>query len=190
MPRRAASGQPPNWDALYEQAGACAGHVTVTEAHAAGFSNQLLRYYVQEGQLERPLRGIYRLARYPPSEHEDLAVIWLWSRREGVFSHETALALHELSDAMPAVRHLTVPTSWSGRRLRVPDGVELVYADVAGQERTWVGPVPVTSPRRTLLDCVVAAVSPDLVEQAATQAVRRGLMSKAEVEMTMREVRP
>ena len=30
----------------------------------------------------------------------------------GVFSHDTALALHELSDALPARAHLTLPASW------------------------------------------------------------------------------
>ena len=150
----------------------------------------MLRYYVNEGQLERPLRGIYRIVRYPPAEHEDLTVIWLWSAHEGVFSHETALALHELSDAMSDVRYLTVPASWSQRRLRIPDGVELVYANVAVQERNWVGPVPVTSPRRTLIDCIAGAVSPELVEQAAAQAVHRGLLSKAEVDEIIREAQP
>jgi predicted transcriptional regulator of viral defense system len=188
MPRRGATETTPDWDALYERAAACAGHFDVADAHSAGFSNQLLRYYVGNGRLERPARGIYRLARFPASEHEDLVVIWLWSGREGVFSHETALALHDLSDVMPAVHHLTVPSSFS-RRLRVPKSVELHYADLDGAARAWMGPVPVTSPARTLTDCAAASVSPDLVEQAVAQAVRRGLVSKSEAAALLDEHR-
>ncbi len=42
-------------------------------------------------------RGVYRLVHFPVGDHEDLTAVWLWSEREGVFSHETALALHDLS---------------------------------------------------------------------------------------------
>lgn len=189
MPKRGTSGTAPDWDALYESAAAAAGYVDAAAAHDAGFSNQLLRYYVNAGRLERAARGIYRLVHFPASDHEDLVVVWLWSKREGVFSHETALALHELSDAMPALHHLTLPSAHAARRLRVPDGVRLHYADLDAEEIGWIGAVPVTSPRRTLRDCVDAAVSPDLVEQAAEQAMRRGLLRRTEVERVLREER-
>jgi predicted transcriptional regulator of viral defense system len=68
--------------------------------------------------LQRLRRGIYRIARFPPTENEDLIVIWLWSRRDGVFSHDTALSLHQLSDALPTRYHITVPTASPPRRAR------------------------------------------------------------------------
>ena len=104
--------------------------------------------------------------------------MWLWSEREGVFSHETALSLHGLSDLLPARIHLTLPAEWAKRRFRVPEGVVLHHADVAERDRAWVGSVPVTSPRRTLVDVRRANVSPELVEQATRQAVARGLIGK------------
>ncbi len=177
----------PDWDALYEHAAASAGYVDTTVAQEAGFSNQMLRYYVTVGRLERAARGIYRLTHFPASDHEELVVVWLWSGREGVFSHETALALHELSDAMPAVHHLTLPSAWASRRLRVPDSVELHYDDLGDDEVTWVGPIPVTSPGRTLLDCARDGVSLDLVEQAADQIARRGILSRKETKRVLRE---
>jgi predicted transcriptional regulator of viral defense system len=61
--------------------------------------------------------------------------IWLWSERVGVFSHETALGLHELSDVLPARIHLTLPAKWRRRRLRVPKGVVVHHADVDRRER-------------------------------------------------------
>jgi predicted transcriptional regulator of viral defense system len=122
-------------------------------------------------------RGVYRLVHFPPGEHEDLAVVWLWSDRAGVFSHETALSLHVLSDVLPSRVHLTVPSAWSRRRLRVPQGVVLEYGDVPKEDRTWVGPVQVTTVRRTLADCIAAGVAPDLVRQAMQQAAERGLLA-------------
>src|SRR5438105_4112053 len=125
MPRRSSSGAAPAWGRLYETAAAQAGYVTQEQAVEAGYSPQLVRYYVREGRLERAARGVLRLVHFPPSDHEDLAVLWLWSEQRGTFSHETALMLHDLSDALPRKRHMTLPISWAKRRLRVPSGLTL-----------------------------------------------------------------
>ena len=90
---------------------------------------------------------------------------------------DTALFLHGLSDALPSTMHMTVPSEWSKRRLRVPDGVVLTFGDVPKKARTWNGAVPVTSPLRTLEDCLSAHVRPDLVLQAIKQARERGLIT-------------
>lgn len=67
------------------------------------------------------------------------------------------------------------------RRLRVPAGVRLYFADVSEAERTWVGGVPLTSPLRTLADCMAAHVSPEFIHAAREQILRRGLASPAEL---------
>jgi len=72
--------------------------------------------------------------------------------------------------------HVTVPLEWRGRRLTVPAGLVLHYAALARRERAWVGPVPVTTPEQTLIDCVRDHVAPDLVAQAIAQAGERGLV--------------
>lgn len=53
-------------------------------------------------------RAVYRVVGSPASENADLIVLWLWGEQAGVCSHETALALHDLSDALPGEVHLTV----------------------------------------------------------------------------------
>jgi predicted transcriptional regulator of viral defense system len=189
MPPRAPSGAHPAWDRLYESAAAQAGYVTQAQALEAGYSPQLVRYYVQDGRLERVGRGLLRLVHFPPSDHEDLVVLWLWSGREGVFSHETALMLHDLSDALPAKRHLTVPLAWGKRRLRLPRGLVLHFADLPKKARAWVGAIPVTTPLRTVLDCEGASVAADLVRQAVDQGVRRGLFDRTEVNAGLRRTR-
>jgi predicted transcriptional regulator of viral defense system len=138
----------------------------------------LLHKYLANGRVIRVRRGIYRLVHFPASEHEDLVVLWLWADQAGVFSHETALALHDLSDVLPSKVHMTAPASWRHRRLRVPSGLVLHYADIGDGDRAGFSAVQITTPRRILRDCIEANVSPELVRQAIRQARRRGLISE------------
>lgn len=168
----------PSWDRLFEFAVGQEGHFTTKQAAQAGYSPQLLLKYLKNGRVVRVRRGVYRMVHFPAGEHEDLATLWLWSEKAAVFSHETALMLHNLSDALPRKVNLTLPTGWAKRRVRVPKGVLVHYGDVPNAERVEVGAVPVTSVRRTLLDCVAAHVSPELIDAAMQQARTRGLIDK------------
>ncbi len=150
------------------------------QAREAGYSEQLLGYHRREGRIQRVLRGVYRLVHFPPSDHEDLMALWLWSGRDGVFSHETALALHQLSDAMPSRIFMTFPLSWEKRRMRYPQAILPSFAEVEEADRCWRGQLPVTSPLRTIRDCRADHVEPDLVDQAVEEALERGLF-RAEV---------
>jgi predicted transcriptional regulator of viral defense system len=180
----------PNWNRLFETAAGQEGLFTTQQAAEAGYSPQLLVHYVRIGRAVRVHRGIYRLVHFPAGEHEELVTAWLWSERAGVISHQTALALHGLSDAMPAHLHLTLPSAWRRRRFRVPSGLALHYADVPSEDRAWFGAVPTTNPRRTLRDCASAGISPELLRQAAQQALRRGLVTKSELGDVKKVLKP
>jgi len=171
----------PNWDHLFEFAVGQEGHFTTKQGAEAGYSPQLLLKYLRNGRLTRVRRGVYRIVHFPAGEHEDLATIWLWSEKEGVFSHETALMLHNLSDALPRKVNLTLPTDWAKRRLRTPKGVVLHHGDVPKHERIEIGAVPVTNVLRTLLDCADAHVSPELIDVVTRQARARDLIDKDDV---------
>jgi predicted transcriptional regulator of viral defense system len=171
----------PDWDRLFELAAGQSGYFTTRQAAEAGYSTHLLRKHIHAGRVTRPQRGIYRLVHFPVGEHEELVTAWLWSQQAGVVSHQTALSLHGLSDALPAQVHLTLPEAWRRRRFRVPAGVVLHHADVAPEERSWFGPVPTTSASRTLRDCAQSGLSPELLRQAAQQALRRGLVTRGEL---------
>ncbi len=172
---------PPNWDRLYEIAAAQDGLFTTQQAAEAGYSPQLLVHHVRRGRMLRVRRGIYRLVHFPAGEHEELVMVWLWSEQAGVLSHETALGLHGLSDVLPARVHLTLPAAWKRRRFRVPEGVVLHHTDVEPTARAWAGPVPITSVSRTLNDLARIGLSPELLRQAALQALRRGLTTRDEL---------
>ena len=69
---------------------------------------------MQVGDWIREHRGIYRLALFPTADRPDLVLWALWSRNrneevEGVYSHQTALSLYDLSDVNPSKLHMTVP---------------------------------------------------------------------------------
>ncbi len=170
----------PDWDGLFAVAQAQGGYFTTAQAAQSGYSRPLLHKHLANGRMVRARRGVYRLVHFPASDHEDLVVLWLWSDQAGVFSHETALALHDLSDVLPGKVHLTLPAACRGRRLRVPAGLVLHFADVGEADRANFAAVPVTAPLRTLKDCIESDVSPSLVHQAILQARRRGLISAAD----------
>jgi len=180
----------PNWDHLYEIASAQQGLFTTQQAATAGYSPQLLVHHTGAGKFARVRRGIYRLVYFPTGDHDELVVAWLWSERAGVISHQTALAIHELSDVLPTRVHLTLPGAWRHRRFRVPTDLVLHHADLTTEDRTWFGAVPLTTPRRTLSDCAKAALSPELLGQAARQALRRGLVARTELDDVDRALAP
>jgi predicted transcriptional regulator of viral defense system len=128
------------WQALFRLAATQEGLFSARQAASVGCSQQLLARYASSGRIERVQRALYRIVDFPPGEHEDLIAIWLWSRNEGVFSHETALLLHDLSEVLPVRAHLTLPSSWRTRKIEVPQGVAIYHDDVADSDRTWVGP--------------------------------------------------
>lgn len=167
----------PDWGRLHTVAVSQEGYFTTEQAADAGYSSQLLSEEILATRIERCWRHrVYRLVDFPAGDHEDLVVEWLWSERAGVFSHQTALARHELSDVLPARIYMTLPAEWRDRGLQVPRDIVVHHDDVPLDDRVWLGPVPITSPRRTLEDCARGQLSPDLLRQAARQALRRGLV--------------
>lgn len=177
MPRYSENRRPQKSE-LHEQSSEQGGYFTLRQANELGFSRQLLKYMVDKGELERTMRGIYRWTYFPPSEDEELIQIWLWSGQEGVFSHETSLFLHHLSDVLPSKIHLSVPSNWSSRRLKVPNKVLLHYADISSAQVGWLGTIKVSKPLQGLLDCAKTHVTPEWIEQAIQEGLQRGLFSR------------
>lgn len=89
--------------------------------------------------------------------------------------------LNDLSDVLARKVHLTLPLEWQPRRLRVPKGVLLHFADLSKGEHAVIGAIPVTSVPRTLLDCARNHVSPEPINAAVRQARARGLVDPVAV---------
>lgn len=164
--------QEPNGQALYDLAAQQAGYFTAQQAQEVGFSRPLLVHHTKTGLLERTQHGIYRLRRFPPSAHEDLFVAWLRIGPKSVISHDSALALYGLSDALPTQIHITAPRGVSLRR----NGIRLHSMALCPDEISrWEG-LPVTNAARTIADVTKAGMQLWLVEQAVRQSLQRGLL--------------
>lgn len=171
---------------LFDVAQQQQGFFTTKQAKAAGFAENTHPYHVRAGNWIREHRGIYRLAQFPPPDRPDLALWSLWSRNrneeiEGIFSHQTALSLHELSDLNPAKLHMTVPTHFR-RSSRVPGIVVLHYADLPATDVQEGSGYKFTRPLRTVLDLIEAgAVERTFLRQALRQAIDRGLITRRQL---------
>ncbi|MCW1713322.1 MULTISPECIES: type IV toxin-antitoxin system AbiEi family antitoxin domain-containing protein [Synergistaceae] len=90
------------------------GTVTTAEANEAGVSNERLRLLVKSGELERAAFGVYIL----PDELADKMFIAQLRRPKIIYSHETALFLHDLTDRDPLSYTVTVPAGYNIAQLR------------------------------------------------------------------------
>jgi len=173
--------QSPDWQRLYEIARLQDGYFSQQQASELEYKSEKIHRYIDEGIVEPvAARDVYRFSHYPHETHEDLVIAWLWSKQQGVISHDTALSLHELSDVLPARVHITVPNAWEPSH-RIPSFVVLHPADVSDEEKTWFRSVPITNVKRTLNDCARDGLSRDLLQQAARQALKRGLVQSADL---------
>jgi predicted transcriptional regulator of viral defense system len=150
-----------------------AGYFSAAQALRVGYSYPSQRYHTRRGDWLRVDRGIYRLPDWPATQHEDLARWTLWSRGQGVVSHETALAVHELGDVMPARVHLTVPPRFRSRSA----AVVLHQADLDAADTDQFEGFTVTTAARSLLDSAAAGTEVDQLSRAVADALDRGLVT-------------
>jgi predicted transcriptional regulator of viral defense system len=171
---------------LYQLAESQSGYFTTKQASALGYASNKRIYHLRAGNWIREHRGIYRLSRFPEPDRPDLILWMLWSRDRsdqptGVFSHQTALSLHDLTDANPARLDLTVPVSFR-RGTPIPKVLRLHRGDVPPDDRETVYGVPVTNAIRTIVDVwkEESLPRPDL-QKAFREAVKRGAITRTQI---------
>lgn len=85
------------------------GTVTTAMVVAAGISRGNIKYLVDKGMIEKSARGVYVLP-----EMWDDEIFNLQSRfKRGIYSHETALFLLDLTDRTPNRYYMTFPTNYN-----------------------------------------------------------------------------
>ncbi len=168
---------------LFQLAQEQGGYFTAKQAAGLGYVASKRNYHVGAGNWIREHRGIFRLSLYPPPDRPDLILWWLWSRGRsdspvGVFSHQTALTLHELTDVNPAKLDLTVPPGFR-KGTAIPSILRLHFAEVGTDERENISGVPVTNALRTIIDIWREGTLPKpILRQAFTEALRQGKLTK------------
>ena len=96
-------------DAIIRMAKENNGTVTTAMVVAAGFSRGNIKYLVDKGMIEKSTRGVYIL----PEVWED-EIFNLQNRfKRGIYSHETALFLWDLTDKTPNRYHMTFPANYN-----------------------------------------------------------------------------
>jgi predicted transcriptional regulator of viral defense system len=179
-------------DALFEVAEQQQGYFTAKQAAEVGYQLGSQAHHVKSGNWVRVERGIYHLTRFPQSDEEQLVIYALWSRNragqpEGVYSHQTALSIHDLSDANPAKLHLTVPVTFR-RTASTPKVLILHRANLATQDVERRQGFAVTRPIRTIADlAAVESVSRGIIEQALSGGRQRGLITEREISELRRQ---
>lgn len=167
---------------LYVLAEPQAGYFTTRQAVDAGVSRRALSGRAKRGDLEPVRYGIYRLRNFPTHPFEDVTAACLWAGPDSAASHETALAIHGLSDAMPARIHLTIPRPFRGKQA----GIVIHRAPLPDADRQVRDSVPVTTIARTLQD-IATSSDPALARQSIDQAIRGGLLSRRRLRRIVRE---
>jgi len=171
--------------ALHGIAAGQGGYFTAKQAAGAGYDYPHLNYHLKAGNFERADHGLYRIVTIPLAEQDQLIRLSLWSRDrqdhpQAVVSHETALALHELSDALPRRVHLTVPRTF---RKTVPTGCVLHRAATPGTDVEQREGYNMTTPLRTLIDVAASdTVTGEQLARAIDDALQRGLVRRAKLE--------
>lgn len=172
---------------LYNLAVLQQGYFTTKQAIVAGYQDYTHPFHVNSGNWIREYRGIYRLARFPVIEDGQFVLWSLWSRNrkeqiQGVYSHQTALSLYELSDLMPARLHMTVPCHF--RRLgAIPKILVLHRGTIPKEDIEQRSGYQFTRPLRTIIDLIAeGTVSWDFLQQALKESMDRGLIIKSELE--------
>ena len=173
---------PAKWvlDRLYALADAQLGYFSTSQAAELEIDRRYLTHHVRSGNLERVTRGVYRLVNYPSHPFEDVMATVLWVGDGAVASHDTALAIYGLADAMPAVIHITVPRRFRGSR----PGVLIHRAALPAGDVTIRDGIPVTTPLRTILDVVS---DPSVAAAAAEEAIERGLIRAGQLRQVVEE---
>jgi predicted transcriptional regulator of viral defense system len=121
-----------------------------------GFSKQLLTKYVQNGVLERVRQGVYT---FPDIIHDDMYTISLCSAKM-IFSHDTALFLHGLSERTPFVHTVTMPSNAALPKSLKNECIcfyvkpELFTIGVTEKKTTFGNPVKCYDVERTICDFI------------------------------------
>ena len=162
-------------DRLYALAESQGGYFTAADAKALGYVYRYQHFHVKQGNWVKVDRGIYRLKRFPSSSHEDLIRWWLWSRKKGAISHESAAAVYEIGDVLPSKTHLTVPPDF---RKKATTGVVLHKAPFEEKDVEMREGCRVTTPLRTILDLARKHLDPERLEAVVKDAIKKGLVEK------------
>lgn len=140
------------------------GIVTAAEVRSAGISPSYLSKLVKDGKLNRLDRGLYA----SPTVYVDEMFELFFKNRFIVFSHLSALYLHELTDRTPLKMFITVPRTKNVSKLLQSGVVDVKRSNEQTHELGLIQKsspsgflIPVYDMERTVCDIVKAKKQTD-----------------------------
>lgn len=154
--------------------------ITNKEAEELGYTRHNLSELTKSGQLERLWPGLYQLK---GKVIDDFVLISSNSNRI-IFSHQTALYLHDLSDRTPNVFHISLPQGYNASHIknRYKDSqVHYVKKDLYELGKTEIKSpqgnlIPVYDIDRTICDIIIDREKID--KQIFTEVIKRYFKSQ------------
>lgn len=154
------------------------GLILTREVVEAGVPRQYLNILVRENKLERVAHGVY----LTPDTFDDEMYRLQAKNQRTIFSHETALYLHDLTDRDPVEWSVTVPYGYNATHLR-EEGVrvytvkrDLYELGVMELDTNYGRPVKVYNKERTICDIIRNRNNTDIA--ILNEAIRRYLDAK------------
>jgi len=164
-------------NALVDIATDCNGYVTSSQVTDAGIPRRKLAEAVRSGELVQVDRGLYAL----PDVWEDPLYIIQHRFSRGVFSDDTALFLHGMTDRVPFAPTMTFPRSYNASAAREAGIVcrscadDVLVLGLCDTKTEYGNTVRAYNLERTLCDLVRGQSTPDsqLVAPAMRSYVKK-----------------
>ncbi|MEA4884351.1 MAG: type IV toxin-antitoxin system AbiEi family antitoxin domain-containing protein [Clostridia bacterium] len=132
------------------------GIVQTAEAVAAGISKPAFYKFIKDRDLEQVSHGVYA----SPDAWTDTMYLLSLRCKQALFSHETALFLHDLTDREPTQYSITVKTGYNPSKLKA-DGIkvytvkkEFYGIGMAKMQTPFGHTVRAYNPERTVCDII------------------------------------
>jgi predicted transcriptional regulator of viral defense system len=133
------------------------GILEAKQVAGLGIDNKVLQRMTEKGLIERIGHGLYLDANLMQDEY----VIAQYRCRKGVFSHETALYFHDLSDRTPLQLMMTIPAGYNTRLLKETDKYKFFYCKkdqleigITQGKTTFGNSITLYDKERTICDCL------------------------------------
>ena len=153
------------------------GILTSKDARELGIDNKVLQRLHKSGEIERLEHGVYM----DSDQIADEYFATQYRCKRGIFSHETALFFHDLSDRTPLQLMLTIPSGYNTRLLKDKQRYKFFYIK---EELHSIGKITASTPfgnkvyvydkERTICDCLkkIESLDADLVLDAIKKYMR------------------
>ncbi|MCL1908659.1 MAG: type IV toxin-antitoxin system AbiEi family antitoxin domain-containing protein [Holophagaceae bacterium] len=162
---------------IYPLLGRQGGYLTTKETRQCGMKNNAIQRMAKQRLIERVAHGLYIGADVFP----DPFFVAQYRCPKGIFSNETALFLHDLSDRDPPRLMMTIPSGWNTRLLadtafqffyNSPEKIRLGVCEIEAPSGMKV---KVFNVERTLCDCLrnIDKLDRDIVLTALKRYVKR-----------------